>query len=110
MDNSKTFWLPEKASTFTGIVDPAFNLFLWISIFFFVLIIGLITIFTFKYLRRRPEQLASAQITHNLTLELSWTLIPLVIVMGLFFVGMKGYLHMRVAPAGYMQVNIKGQK
>jgi cytochrome c oxidase subunit 2 len=110
MDNSKTFWLPEKASTFVDTVDPAFNLFLWISIFFFGLIVILVTIFTVKYLRRRPEQLATAQITHNLTLELTWTLIPLAIVMGLFFLGMKGFLHMRVAPAGYMQVNVKAQK
>lgn len=110
MDNSKTFWLPEKASTFVTTVDPAFDLFLYISIFFFGLICILITVFTVKYLRRRPDQLATAQITHNLTLELSWTIIPLLIVMGLFFLGIKGYLHMRVAPAGYMQVNVKGQK
>lgn len=110
MDTSKTFWLPEKASTFVDVVDPAFDLFLWISIFFFGLICILITVFTVKYLRRRPDQLATAQITHNLTLELSWTIIPLLIVMGLFFIGMKGFLHMRVAPAGYMQVNVKGQK
>lgn len=110
MDTSKTFWLPEKASTFVTTVDPAFDLFLYISIFFFGLICILITVFTVKYLRRRPDQLATAQITHNLTLELSWTIIPLIIVMGLFFLGIKGYLHMRVAPAGYMQVNVKGQK
>lgn len=110
MDNSKTFWLPEKASTFVDTVDPGFMLFYWISIFFFVLILALIIAFTVKYLRRRPDQLATAQITHNLTIELAWTLIPLFIVIGLFFLGMKGYLHMRIAPAGYMQVNIRGQK
>lgn len=110
MDNSKTFWLPEKASTFVDIVDPAFNLFFWISVFFFVLICGLIIVFTVKYVRKRPEQLASAQITHNLPLELSWTIIPLIIVMILFFIGMKGYLHMRVPPADSIQVNVMGQK
>jgi cytochrome c oxidase subunit 2 len=110
MDNSKTFWLPEKASTFVDIVDPAFNLFYWISVFFFVLICGLILVFTVKYIRRRPDQLASAQITHNLPLELSWTIIPLIIVMILFFIGMKGYLHMRVPPADSIQVNVMGQK
>jgi cytochrome c oxidase subunit 2 len=110
MDNSKTFWLPEKASTFATTVDPAFELYYWISLFFFVLICGLIVIFMVKYARKRPEQLATAQITHNLPLELSWTLIPLFIAIALFFIGMKGYLHMRVAPADSMQVNVKGQK
>jgi cytochrome c oxidase subunit 2 len=110
MDNSKTFWLPEKASTFVDRVDSAFMLFYWISVFFFVLICALMVLFTVKYLRRRPNQIATAQITHNLTIELAWTLIPLIIVMGLFFIGMKDYLYMRIAPAGYMQVNVKGQK
>lgn len=110
MDNSKTFWLPEKASTFASTVDPAFMLYYWISVFFFVIICGLMIIFMIKYVRKRPEQLATAQITHNLPLELSWTLIPLVIVIALFFIGMKGYLHMRVAPADSMQVNVRGQK
>src|SRR3954462_3637082 len=110
MDNSKTFWLPEQASTFATTVDPAFNLFYWISVFFFFLICILMVVFTVKYIRRRPEQLATAQITHNLPLELSWTIIPLIIVMGLFFIGIKGYLHMRTAPSGFMQVNVRGQK
>ena len=109
-NNGKTFWLPEKASTFVDIVDPAFMLYYWISVFFFVLICGLIIVFMIKYVRRRPEQLATAQITHNLPLELSWTIIPLIIVMILFFIGMKGYLHMRVPPADSMQVNVMGQK
>ncbi len=110
MDNSKTFWLPENASTFGALVDPAFNAFYWISVFFFALICILIAVFTVKYLRRRPDQLATAQITHNIVIEMAWTLIPLIIVMVLFFVGMKGYLHMRIAPAGFMQVNVHAQK
>ena len=109
-NNGKTFWLPEKASTFVDIVDPAFMLYYWISVFFFVLICALIIVFMIKYVRKRPDQLATAQITHNLPLELSWTIIPLIIVMILFFIGMKGYLHMRVPPADALQVNVMGQK
>lgn len=109
-NNGKTFWLPEKASTFVDVVDPAFRLYYWISVFFFVLICGLIVVFMIKYVRKRPDQMASAQITHNLPLELSWTIIPLIIVMILFFIGMKGYLHMRVPPADALQVNVMGQK
>lgn len=110
MENGKTFWLPEKASTFVDTVDPAFMLYYWISVFFFVLICVLMVVFIVKYIRKRPDQLATAQITHNLPLELTWTIIPLIIVIGLFFVGMKGFLHMRVAPADHMAVTVKGQK
>lgn len=110
MDTSASFWLPSKASTFAPMVDSTFNLYLWLSVFFFVLVCGLIAYFTFKYIRKRPDQLATAQVTHNLKLELTWTLIPLVLVMFLFFLGMKGYLHMRVAPQNFAEVKVIGQK
>ena len=99
METTKSFWLPEQASTFAASVDWAFGLYFWISVFFFVLVIGLIALFVIRYSRKRPDQMASGQMIHNTMLELSWTIIPLLIVMGLFFIGMRGYWHMRVAPS-----------
>ncbi len=110
MDNSKTFWLPEKASTFADFVDPAFNLFYWISVFFFGVISLGIIVFVIKYYRKHPDQKATAQITHSLGLELAWTIIPLAMVMGLFVIGVRGYLHMRVPPPFYTEVKVHGQK
>jgi cytochrome c oxidase subunit 2 len=110
METTKTFWLPEQASTFAASVDWAFGLYFWISLFFFVLIVGLITLFVVRYARKRPEQLASGQMIHNTLLELSWTIIPLLIVMGLFFIGMRGYWHMRVAPSNAITIDVVGRK
>ncbi|HAO98975.1 MAG TPA: cytochrome c oxidase subunit II [Fibrobacteres bacterium] len=110
MDTTKSFWLPEKASTFADAVDFGFNLYYWISVFFFVLIVFLMAWFVVRYIRRRPDQLASAQITHNTLLETTWTAIPLLIVMGLFVLGMKGYWNMRVAPSNAMQIDVTGRK
>jgi cytochrome c oxidase subunit 2 len=110
MENTKTFWLPEQASTFSGMVDWAFNLYYWISIFFFVLVVGLMVLFVVKYLRRRPDQLASGQMIHNTLLETSWTVIPLLIVMGLFFIGMRGWWHMRIAPTNAVTIDVIGMK
>ncbi|MCD6024804.1 MAG: Cytochrome c oxidase polypeptide [Fibrobacteria bacterium] len=110
METTKTFWLPEQASTFADAVDWAFGLYFWISLFFFALIIGLITYFVLRYARKRPEQMASGQMIHNTMLELSWTIIPLLIVMGLFFIGMRGYWHMRVAPSDAVTIDVVGRK
>jgi cytochrome c oxidase subunit 2 len=110
METTKTFWLPEQASTFSGMVDWAFNLYYWISLFFFVLVIGLITLFVVRNLRKRPDQMASGQMIHNTLLETSWTVIPLLIVMGLFFIGMRGWWHMRIAPSNAMVVDVVGMK
>jgi cytochrome c oxidase subunit 2 len=110
MEHTKTFWLPEQASTFAGMVDWAFNLYLWISVFFFVLVVALMILFLVRYRRRKQEQLATGQMIHNTVLETSWTVIPLLIVMGLFFVGMRGWWHMRIAPSDAMIVDVVGMK
>jgi cytochrome c oxidase subunit II len=107
---TKTFWLPEKASTFADFVDPAFNLYYWVSLFFFVLITVAIVVFVAKYMRRHPDQLAESQLTHSTFLETLWTAVPLVLVMMFFVIGMKGYLKMRIAPGDAMAVNVVGQK
>ena len=108
MENTKTFWLPEQASTFAGMVDWAFNLYYWISVFFFVLVVGLIALFVLKYKRRREDQMASGQMIHNTMLETSWTVIPLLIVMALFFIGMRGWWHMRIAPSNAKAIDVVG--
>ena len=110
MDKTRTLWLPEQASTFAQMVDWAFNLYLWISIAFFVLIIVLMAIFIIRYRRRRPDQLAEAQVIHNVALETAWTVIPLLIVMAFFVIGIKGYWQMRVAPSNAMLVDVVGRK
>ncbi len=110
MDTSKTFWLPRAASTFAPSVDWAFNLYLWISIFFFTVIVALIVVFVFKYLRRHPDQQAQGQMTHNTALETIWTVVPLLIVIGLFIIGMKGFWNMRVAPSNSMTVDVTGRQ
>src|SRR5690606_13825001 len=93
-----------------GMVDWAFNLYFWISVFFFVLIFTLVGIFLVKYRRKRADQLATGQMIHNTLLETSWTVIPLIIVMGLFFIGMRGWWHMRVAPSNATTVDVIGMK
>jgi cytochrome c oxidase subunit 2 len=70
----------------------------------------LIALFVVRYLRRRPEQMASGQMIHNTLLETSWTVIPLLIVMGLFFIGMRGWWHMRIAPSNAVTIDVVGMK
>jgi cytochrome c oxidase subunit II len=107
---TKTFWLPERASTFADLVDPAFNLYYWVSLFFFVLIVGAIVYFVVKYMRKRPDQMAESQLIHSNFLETLWTAVPLILVMGFFVIGMKGYLKMRIPPGDAITINVTGQK
>ncbi len=102
--------MPPQASTFVPDVDGVYYLTLWICAFFFVLITGILVYSIFKWRRVRPDQPAESNVTHNTTLEVVWTLIPLVIVMVLFAWGWKGGIDMTVAPADALQYEVKGKQ
>ena len=105
-------YLPEKASTFAPAVDNAFNFILYVCIFFFVLLIGLKIYFIFKY-KRRSEDEVTPRITHNLALEVVWTIIPLIIVMFMFYIGYKTYFNMltpKQDQGAFTDIYVTGQK
>lgn len=104
------FWFPVEASTVAAQVDFLFNIITWISIFFFVLIVILMVWFVLKYRMRDPRQKAVSDVTHNTPLELTWTIIPLMLVIGIFYAGMEGYLNLRRAPAGAYEVHVQAQR
>ncbi len=111
MDTTATFWLPAPSSTMAGEIDFLFYVIFAITTFFFLLIVGLATYFTIKY-RRTPENANDPMpvVGHSHLLEAAWIIIPLGIVIVLFFWGFKGYLKLSVVPSEAMQVKVTGQK
>ena len=105
----ENFWLSEQASTVAESVDLTFFVITWICYFFFALIVALLVIFAVKY-RRTSHDIVVDGPTHNTALELTWTIIPLLLVVVIFTVGMKGYLNLREAPEGCYEVSVTGQK
>ena len=104
-----TLWMPPGVSTVAHHVDWLFNFILGISVFFFLLIVVLMVLFVIKY-RRRAGQEAEASPSHNMALELTWTIIPLILVVVIFFFGFKGFLDMTTAPANAYEILVDGQK
>ncbi len=104
-----SFWMPPRGSETAGEVDFLFNFVLWISIFFFVLIVGVMLFFVIRY-RRRQGRDAVRTSTHNLALELTWTIIPLAIVIAIFAIGFKGFVRMNAPPADAYKISVTGQK
>ncbi len=104
-----TFFLPPQVSTIAPGVDWLFNFILAISVFFFLLIVGLMVLFIIRY-RRRAGQSAEESASHNTALELTWTGIPIVLVILIFFFGFKGFLDMSTPPANAYQILVEGQK
>ncbi len=104
------FWMPVQGSTGAAAVDRIFDLILWIAVFFFVLIVGLMVLFVVRYRRREGREDAEKSASHNTALEITWTVIPILIVIAIFAWGFKAYLDMNVAPANSYEVLVTGQK
>ncbi|MCB1222039.1 MAG: cytochrome c oxidase subunit II [Planctomycetales bacterium] len=105
----QTFWLPEQASTAAGGVDLSFYIIYWIMVFFFVLLMGLTFWFVVKY-HKGIHPKAEHTPHHNLPMELSWILIPLALVIVIFWYGFKGYMHLTSPPANAYQIRVEAQQ
>lgn len=103
------FWLPDRAASGAGQVDSLFYLIFWISLFFFVLIVGLMIIFILRYRQRKGHEPEESP-HHNTALELTWSLIPLALVIVIFYLGFKSFLDMSTPPQGAHEIQVTGQK
>lgn len=104
-----SFWMPPSASSTSGEVDYLFYLIFYISLFFFVLIVALMVLFIVRY-RYRPGVPAAKTSTHSTALELTWSGIPLALVVIIFFIGFRGYMRMQVPEANAYDVHVFAQK
>jgi cytochrome c oxidase subunit 2 len=90
-------------------VDLVYDIITWISIFFFVGIVAVMVYFVIKYRRRSPVMDTSGP-THNTPLEVTWTIIPLILSIAIFYVGLKGYVHMTTPPENAYEIQVTGQR
>jgi len=91
----------------TDVVNNAFLAFVIISIFFLVLITFLMIYFTIKYSKKRHPR--AIQIHGNTWLEVTWIVIPTIIVLGMFYYGYVGFKMMRDVPEDAMVVTAIGR-
>jgi len=103
------FWMPRQASSTAARVDWVFYFVYGLSVFFFLLIVFLMLLFVFRY-RRRPGHQPGPAPTHSAVLELTWTIIPLLLVIVIFYAGFKTFVDTRVPPANAYEVKVYGQK
>lgn len=104
-----SFWLPPPDSSIAPAVDRVFYLTLWICAFFFFLVIACMGYFTIAY-RRRPGHSAQKTATHSNVLEITWTVIPMIIVAYIFYAGFAAYMDMTTAPQNAYEILVKARK
>jgi cytochrome c oxidase subunit 2 len=101
--------LGEAASTTAPNIDNLFLFITAVDLFFFGLICLLIIVFVRRYRRRGPNEI-TPHITHNQTLEIVWSVVPLIILIGIFFWGFHGYVTAQIAPANAIEIQARGKK
>ena len=107
--SDRTFWLPPQVSTAGETTDALFHFIFWVALVFFSLIVALMIVFVVRYLRRegRPAQPSAS---HSLPLELTWSGIPLVLVIVIFYMGFKSFVSLSTPPVNAYKITVTGQK
>lgn len=110
MDTTGTFWMPQGASSIAGEVDALFYFIFWASVFFFLLVVGLSIYFILKYRRREGREEATSHVDYNIKLEIIWTVIPIILVVIVFFWGFKTYMKMQIVPKDAIEIKVTGRQ
>lgn len=99
--------MTESSSSYGLYVDVAF----WaITGLAFLILLGIViamVYFVIKYSRKKNPH--PKNIEGNITLEIVWTVIPLVLVVGMFYYGWVGYVAMRDVPENAIDVKAIGK-
>jgi len=100
--------MPPQGSEFAGEVDVVYMALFWLSVVLFLGIAIAAIGFAWRY-RYKPGRVTPHQ-THNTTLEIVWTVIPLLLCVAIFFWGLNGWMKYAVAPGEAMEVQITARK
>ena len=104
-----SLWFPAPSSTGAADVDRLFFFILGICTLFFVLIVGLMTWFVWRY-RSRPGHSPAATASHNNWLEITWSVIPAILVGVIFLWGFLGYVNARTPPDNSYEIQVVAKK
>jgi cytochrome c oxidase subunit 2 len=102
-------FLPERASTFSDQIDALGLLLTVLTIFFTALVFSLMLFFAVRYRRGSKVDRSNPQ-HHNLAMELTWSVIPLVLGLGVFFLAMIPYTQIYNPPANAEEIFVIGKR
>ena len=109
--SERTFWMPESASAQAPFVDHVFDFINVICYIFLVLITVVLVYFAIRYRRKKDEVNFSGDgPVHSTPLELTWTMVPMLLVVAIFYLGMVGYLDLRRSPSNAYEISVTAQK
>jgi cytochrome c oxidase subunit II len=110
MGNSLNFPLePERASSLAGEHDAIFYLLTALTVFFTVLVMSLVILFAVRY-RHGNKVDRSRPVFEHLPLEITWSVIPMILGLIVFYFGANLFIKQRTVPKNAMEINIIGKQ
>jgi cytochrome c oxidase subunit 2 len=97
--------MPQDASTYAHNVDWVFYFIYWSSAIAFILIMAAMVIMVVRY-RRRPGHEAQPSPAHSTAMEMTWTLVPSVVFVMIFYWGFQGFMNMSHAPDNAYEIHV----
>ncbi|MCL5670139.1 MAG: cytochrome c oxidase subunit II, partial [Acidobacteria bacterium] len=102
---------PQEASTVAPAVDHLFYFLTAVSVFFSALIFLLILYFAIKYRRRsKDEPPPKNQVINNIPLEVTWTVIPMILVAIMYFWGAEIFVRNANPPKDSTEIFVVGKQ
>ena len=108
MEWFRSLMLPPQGSAFAAEIDTLYMFLFWLSAVLFIGIAGAAIYFAVRY-RYVPGRV-TPHITHNTTLEIVWSVLPLLLCIVIFFWGTTDWLKYAVAPGESMEIQITAKK
>ncbi|MBI1374151.1 MAG: c-type cytochrome [Phycisphaera sp.] len=101
------FMYPREESNHASHTDFTFDLINWITVVSFIGIIVVMVYFAVRYRRKDPHQRAESQVSHSTSLELVWSVPPIIAVAAIFWYGFSGFVELRTPPANCYTINVE---
>lgn len=95
-------------SSTSNAVELSFSIVVGACILLLVLITFLILLFLVKYNKRRHPH--PAEVKEHRALEIVWTVVPILIVLGLFYAGWADFDYLRTPPENALPIQVTGRK
>ena len=108
MDWLRAWMMPPQGSEFAKEIDFVYMSLFWLSVVLFLMIAVPSCYFAWRY-RYKPGRQTPHQ-THNTTLEVAWSVGPLILCIAIFFWGLNGWMKYAVAPGEAMEISVTAKQ
>lgn len=105
-----TYWFPIQGSTIAADMDALWYFVYWVSVFFFVLVVGFMVYFVVRYRRTATRTQPERSSSHNTALELTWSILPAFFLVAFFYWGWTSFLVIATPPRDAMEIQVGAYK